>query len=141
MWCAATGSFVAGLSLELVHFQTTGLIGDLMTFFLPQTNPSATFSLMSLPIRMPQSTDVYVGSRVISAVIIATSIIGPALFLLAAGLTLVATRPKVQDGPLVRRWTALTDHLYGWAALEVMWICTLASAREMDLIAQWVFNR
>ena len=59
--------------------------------------------------------------------------------IISQGRQLLATMPKLQDvsqnvsrtqnGAAGRRWTTLTDHLNGWAAVEVMWICTLATAR------------
>ena len=39
------------------------------------------------------------------------------------------------------RLTVVGRSRYGWVGTEVLWLSALASAREMDLVAQWVFGQ
>jgi hypothetical protein len=142
LWAMTLACFVASCLVELVHFETSGLIGELMTIFIPQTNPSASFTMLSLATGLPRSVpDEYWGAVVISAVIILVTIVGSVLFLGSVALKLCVTAPARQDSARVRRWTAMSDHFYAWVALEVVWLCTIGASREMDLIAQWTFAK
>ena len=35
----------------------------------------------------------------------------------------------------------ISEHVYGWVGTEVLWLAAVASAREMNLVAQWVFGQ
>lgn len=149
-WLLSIATYIYALTGPLVSFTTTGLVGDAAVIFTQQSvgQDLQSFSLLGLPLQFPAKTDAGGAKYIISAVLIACTFAAPLLFLFFSGILLqleitstVETVSKTLATAVRSRYRLASAHMYGWVGTEVLWLAALASAREMDLVAQWVFGQ
>ena len=150
-WLLSIVTYTYALTGPLVSFTTTGLVGDATVTFKQQGvgEDLQSYSLLGLPLGFPGKTDAGGAKYIISAVLISCTFAAPLLFLFFSGIflqleiTSTATEAVSRAVPKAARsrYGLVSEHVYGWVGTEVLWLAALASAREMDLVAQWVFGQ
>ena len=145
-WLLSIVTYVYALTGPLVSFTTTGLVGDATVIFKQQSlgQDLQSYSLPGLPSQFPGKTDAGGAKYIISAVLIACTFAAPLLFLFFSGILLlleITSTPESVATAARTRYGLLSEHMYGWVGTEVLWLAAFASAREMDLVAQWVFGQ